>query len=46
MAYVKVVIDYNDQILHGGIKPSFANQFLEASKTMNEQVYFFINFEG
>ena len=38
MAYVKVVIEYNDQVLRGGIKPSFADRFSDAAKAMNDQV--------
>lgn len=37
MAYVKVVIEYNDQVLRGGIKPSFADRFSDAAKAMNDQ---------
>lgn len=38
MAYVKTVMDYNDQILKGGIKPSLADRFAQTAMSFNDQV--------
>lgn len=40
MAYVKTVIDYIDQILKGGIKPSLADKFAQTAQAFNDQVSF------
>ena len=41
MAYVKAVIEYNDQILKGGIKPSLAEKFAQTAQAFNDQVNYF-----
>lgn len=38
MAYVKAVMEYNDQILKGGIKPSLADKFSQTAQAFNDQV--------
>lgn len=42
MAYVKTVIEYNDQILKGGIKPSLAEKFSQTAQAFNDQVIYVI----
>ena len=37
-AYVRVVRQYNDEILQGGIRPNLAEALGEAASTMNDQV--------
>lgn len=38
MAYVKTVMEYNDQVLKGGIKPSLADRFAQTAAVFNDQV--------
>ena len=38
MAYVKAVMEYNDQVLKGGIKPSLADKFSQTAQAFNDQV--------
>ena len=38
MAYVKAVMEYNDQTLKGGIKPSLAEKFAQTAQAFNDQV--------
>ena len=38
MAYVKTVMDYNDKILKGAIKPNLAKKFAETARSFNDQV--------
>lgn len=37
-AYVRVIRQYNDEILQGGIRPNLAETLGEAAATMNDQV--------
>lgn len=37
-AYVRVVRQYNDEILQGGIRPNLAEALSEAASSMNDQV--------
>lgn len=37
-AYVRVVRQYNEEILQGGIRPNLAESLSEAATTMNDQV--------
>lgn len=37
MAYVKAVMEYNDQTLKGGIKPSLAEKFSQTAQAFNDQ---------
>lgn len=38
MAYVKTVMDYNDQIIKGGIKPCLAERFAQTAMSFNDKV--------
>ena len=38
MAYVKTVMDYNDQVLKGGIKPCLAERFAQTAQAFNDKV--------
>ena len=38
MAYAKTVIDYNDHVLKGGIKPCLADRFAQTAQSFNDQV--------
>ena len=38
MIYVKIISDYNDQVLAGGIKPCLPERFSEVSGLINDQV--------
>lgn len=42
MAYVKTVMDYNDQVIKGGIKPCLAERFAQTAQSFNDKVYEFI----
>ena len=37
-AYVRVVRQYNEEILQGGIRPNLAEGLAEATSAMNDQV--------
>lgn len=37
MAYAKTVIDYNDHVLKGGIKPCLADRFAQTAQSFNDQ---------
>lgn len=39
-AYVRVIRQYNEEILQGGIRPNLAESLSEAASSMNDQVGF------
>ena len=38
MAYVKTVVEYNNQVLKGGLKPNLAERFAQTAATFNDRV--------
>ena len=38
MAYVKTAMEYNDQVIKGGIKPCLAERFAQTAKGFNDKV--------